>query len=75
MTSEMRDKWGRRGAVAGGFVLGFFVFGAMAIRFFYSERSWEALFLIALIGAAFSSWCQVRYGNLLWYKLFNRSWW
>ncbi len=73
--SNNLDKYGRMGAIVGGGILGFFVFGGIALRFLGpSNVSLLVSLAIAVAGAIFGAYSQVKRGDTLWKELTGKWW-
>lgn len=63
------------GAAIGGAIVGFIVFGYLALRFLESNSGLLA-FVVAALGAFLGGWFQIRRSDWLWHRLTQWfRWW
>ena len=73
--SDKLDKYERIGSILGGAVVGFFVFGCIALKLLdWYELSLLVLLTIAILGAVIGAYSQVKRGDTLWHEI-SRFWW
>ncbi len=73
--SDPLDKYGRLGAIVGGALLGFLVFGGIALRLFLTyDAPWYLWLPISVAGPFIGAWSQLKRGDTLWKELSGRWW-
>ena len=70
-----RDKYGLAGAIIGGALLGFVVFGGVAMHLIARYRvSMFVALCVAIVGAVIGAYSQVKRGDTLWKELTGKWW-
>jgi hypothetical protein len=71
--ADVEEKYTKLGALIGGAIFGFIVFGLLSLRLLQYIDGVFWPIVVAFSGSILGAWCQVKHGDYLWNKILR--WW